>query len=134
MWQRAVKSRRAEDDFVGALLGVLDELFQGLVRLLIVADEHAGIGDETGQRDEIRVGELRLPAEQPVDLGKAGDRGQMGQQRVAVGLGVGGNLRAHLSGRARLGVDHDRLLHHGLEIAGERAHDDVDRASRAETD
>ena len=52
----------------------------------------------------------------------------MRQQGVAVGLGVGGHLRTHLSGRARLGVDHDRLLHHGLENRGERTHDDIDRA------
>ena len=127
--ERAVESRRAEDDLVGTLLGVFDEFLQRLVRLLIVADEDAGIGDVARERNEIRIGELRLPAEQPVNLGKAGDRGQMGQQRVAVRLGVGGDLSAHLPGRARLGVDHDRLLHHRLEDCRQRAHDDVDRAA-----
>ena len=128
--ERAIETRGAEDDFVGALLGVIDELLQALVRLLIVADQHAGIGDITRERDEIRVGELRLPAEQPVDLGKAGDRGQMGQQRIAVGLGVGGDLSTHLPGGARLGVDHDRLLHHRLQNGRERTHDDIDGAAR----
>ena len=72
--QRAVQAGRTEDQAVRPLLGVVDELLQGLVRLLVVDDEHHRIGDEARDRDEVVARELHRPAEQLVDLGEARDR------------------------------------------------------------
>ena len=74
------------------------------------------------------------PAEQLVDLGEAGDRDDVNQQRVAVGLGGGGELGAHLAGGAGLGLDHDRLLEERLQHRRERPGDDVGGAAGRETD
>jgi hypothetical protein len=126
----AIKARRAEDDFVRPFLGVVDQVLEGLIGLLIIDDQHARIGHEARERDEVGIGEFRLPAEQPVDFGEAGNRGQMREQRIAVRLSIGSELRANLAGRAGLGFDHHRLLHHRLDHGGERTHDDVDRAAR----
>jgi len=68
--QRAVKARRTEDDLVRPLLGVLGEIFERLIRLLIVDQQHARIGDEARDRNEIGAGEFHRPAEQLVDLAK----------------------------------------------------------------
>jgi hypothetical protein len=68
------------------------------VRLLIVDDEHARVGDEARDRDEVGIGELDLPAEQLVDFGEPRNRYHMNEQRVAVGPGAGGNLGADLAG------------------------------------
>src|SRR5262245_16593308 len=53
----------------------------------------------------------------------------MSEQRVAVRLRAGCDLRADLSGSARLGLDHNRLLDQRLEHGRERTHDHVDRAA-----
>ena len=113
--QRAVESRGREDQLLGPFRGVLGEFLQGLVGLLVVDQEHAGIGDETRDRNEVGAGEFRLPPEQLVDLGEARDRDDVEQQRVAVGLGGGGELRSDRAGGARLGLDHHRLLEDRLE-------------------
>ena len=54
------------------------------------------------------------------------------QQRVAVGLGVGGELRADRAGRAGLGLDHHRLLDDRLEHRRERTADHVGGAAGRE--
>ena len=82
----------------------------------------------SGMKSALR--ELRLPAEQLVHLGEAGDRYDMREQRVAVGLGAGGELRADRAGRAGLGLDHDRLLEDGLKRGVERPRYDVAGAAR----
>ena len=56
-------------------------------------------------------------AEQLVDRGEAGNRHDMGQQRIAVGFGAGGVLRADRARRAGLVLEHDRLLEHGSSAA-----------------
>src|SRR5262245_38483320 len=56
----------------------------------------------------------------------------MSEQRVAVRLCAGCDLRADLSGSARLRLDHDRLLEQWLEHGGERADDHVDRTAGRE--
>ena len=130
--QRAVEPRRAEDQVVGPLLGVVDELLQRLVGLLIVDDEHHRVGDEAGDGDEIVARELHGTAEQLVDLGEAGDRHDVHEQRVAVGLGAGGELGADLAGRAGLGLDHHRLLEDRLQHRRQRPRHHVDGAAGRE--
>ncbi len=130
--QRAIKSGRTEDDFVRPLLGVVDEVLQRLVGLLVVDQEHARVGDEARDRDEIGAGEFQRAAEQLVDFGEAGDRGDVQEQRVAVGLGAGGDLRADRAGGAGLGFDHARLLDHRLHDRRERPADDVGCAAGRE--
>src|SRR6516162_3111092 len=90
--QRAVKARRAEDDLVWPRLRIAYEFLQRVPRLLVVDDQYAGIGNKSRQRNEIGIGELRLPTEQPIDLGKAGNRGEVGQESIAVRLGMRGDL------------------------------------------
>ena len=125
----AVEPARAEYDRVGMRLGGVDELFQRLVGLLVVDQEQHRVGDEARQRDEIRALGLHRAAEQLVDLGVAGNAGVVGQQRVAVRLGGGDHLRADLTGRAGLGLDHHRLLEDRLHERGQRPrHDLVDAA------
>ena len=68
---------------------------------LSLTDQHHRVGDEARDRDEIVARELRRPAEQLVHLGEARDRDDVHEQRVAVGLGVGGELAADLAGGAR---------------------------------
>ena len=75
---------------------------------------------------------LDRPAEQLVDLGEAGERHDMHQDGVAVGLGGGRELRADLAGGAGLGLDHHRLLDQRLQHRGEWARDDVNRAAGRE--
>ena len=128
--QRAVEAGRAEDDLVRPLLGVVDQILQRLVRRLVVDHEHHRAFGEARDRDEIGAGELRLAAEQLVHLGKAGDRNDVDEQRVAVGLGAGGKLRADRAGGAGLGLDHHRLLDDRLEHRGERPADHVGGAAR----
>jgi hypothetical protein len=53
----------------------------------------------------------------------------MHQQRVAVRLGVGGELRADRARRARLGLDDDRLLQKRLQHRGEGPADHVGGAA-----
>src|SRR5262249_39610896 len=96
----------------------------------VVEIRNAGSGRERAGGDKVGVGEFRLPAEQAVDLGEAGDGDDMQQQCVAVRLGAGGELRAHGSCCARLGLDHCRLLDQRLEHGGERTSDDVGGAAR----
>ncbi len=116
--QGAIEARRAEDDLVRTCLGVVDEFLERLPGLLVVDHEHARICHEARERDEVRIGEFRLAPKQPVDLGEAADRGDVGEERIAVRLGVGGDLRPDLAGCARLRVDHHRLLHDRLEHGG----------------
>ena len=71
-------------------------------------------------------------SEQPIDLGEAGDRDDVDQQRVAVRLGAGGDLRADLAGGAGLGLDHARLLDDRLEHGRERAADHIGGAAGRE--
>src|SRR6266481_1760620 len=98
--ERAVKPRRAEDDFVWALLGVVDEFFERLVGLLIIDDQHAWIGHEPRDRDEVGARELWRASEQLVDFGETGDRSDMQKQRIAVWLRIGDELRAGRGGGA----------------------------------
>ena len=65
------------------------------------------------------------PAEQLVDLGVAGKPVVVREQRVAVRLGGGGDLRADRAGGAGLGLDHDRLLEHRFERRGDRPRDEI---------
>ena len=74
------------------------------------------------------------PPEQAVDLGEAGDRDDVDQQRVAVRLGGGGELRADLAGGAGLGLDHARLLDQRLEHGRVAAGRPRRRRRPAETD
>jgi hypothetical protein len=128
--QRAVKAGRREDDLVRALLRVRRQFRQRFVRLLIVDQQHAGVGDKTRERDEIGARRLRLPAEQLVDLGETGDRGDVREQGVAVRLCRGSDLRADLAGRARFSFDHHRLLEDRLHRRGEWTGHNVGRAAR----
>jgi hypothetical protein len=127
--ERAVEARGAEDQLVRPLLGVGNELLERLVRLRVVDDQNHRVGDEARDRNEIIARELDRPAKQLVDLGEAGDRHDMHEQRIAVGLGVGRELAADLARGAGLGLDDERLLQNRLEHRGERARDDVDRAA-----
>ena len=128
--QRAVKPGRTEHDLVRPLLGVVDQVLQRLVGCLIVDHEHHRAFGEACDRDEVGAGELGLAIEQLVHLGKSGDRNDVHEQRVAIGLGVGGKLRADCAGRAGLGVDHHRLLDDRLERRGEWPADHVGGAAR----
>jgi hypothetical protein len=53
----------------------------------------------------------------------------MRQQRISVGLGGGGDLRADLPGGTGLGFDHDRLLEDRFHGRGQRPRHDVVEAS-----
>jgi hypothetical protein len=70
-----------------------------------------------------------LAIEQLVDLSKAGDRHNVDEQRVSVWLRRCSNLPANLSGCARFGLDHARLLEDRLQDSGERTCDDVGGAT-----
>ena len=76
------------------------------------------------------VGELHRPAVEPVHLGEAGDRDDVDQDGVAVGLGGGRELGAHRAGGAGLGLDDDGLLEERLHHAGERPRHHVGGAAR----
>ena len=130
--QRAVEAGRAHHDAVRLGFRGVDELLQRLVGLLVVDHDDHRVGDEARDRDEIGAGEFRRAAEQLVDLGKARDRRDVGEQRVAVGLGIRGELRADRAGRAGLGLDHHRLLDHRLEHGGERARHHIGGAAGRE--
>ena len=130
--ERAVKSRRAEHDFVWAFLGVLHEIFEFLIGLLIIDDQHAWIGDESRDRDEVGACELWCAPEQFVDFGETGDRSDVQKQRIAVWLRIGDELRADRARGAGFGFDHHRFLHHRLHDRGERPPDHVRRATRRE--
>ena len=56
------------------------------------------------------------------------------EQRVAVRLRAGDELRADRAGGAGLGLDQRRLLEERLDRGGERAADDVGRRRPAGTD
>ena len=116
----------------GLPLGVVDQFLQRLVGLLVVDHEHhrPSLKRAIGMKSA-RVN-LGCAAEQLVDLGEARDRGDVREQRVAVGLGVGGELRADRAGGAGLGLDHDRLLEDRLEHGGKRPADHVDGAAGRE--
>src|ERR1700750_1977131 len=92
--QRAVEARGAEDDFVRPFLGVIDQVFETLVGLLIIDDQDSRSGYQGRDRDEVGAGELWRASEEFVDFGKTGDRGEVEKQRIAVGLGIGDVLRA----------------------------------------
>ncbi len=130
--ERAVESRRAEDDFVGPPLGVFDQFLEGFVGLLIIDNQHAGIGHETRDGNKVGARELRRTTEQLIDFGETGDRGDVEQQRVAVRLGIGDELCADGPCGAGFGFDHHRLLHHRLHHRGERAADHIRGATRRE--
>ncbi len=128
--ERAVEARRREDDLVRPLDGVFGEFLQCLVGRAVVDDQHAGVGDETRDRNEVVPGKLGLAAEQFIDLREAGDRHDMQEQRVAVGLRTGGDLGADGAGRACLGVDDRRLPDDRLQHGGKRASDHIGGAAR----
>ena len=130
--QGSVEAGGAEDDLVRALLGVVDELLQRLVGLLVVDDQHHRSFGEARDRYEVGARELRLPAEQLVDLGEARDRYDVDEERVAVGICGGGELRADLARRAGLGLDHHRLLEQRLQHGREGTRDHVGGAARRE--
>ena len=115
---------------VRPLLGVVDQLLERLVGLLVVDDQHHRAFGEARDRDEVGARELGRAAEQLVDLGETRDRDDVHEQRVAVGLGGGGELGADLAGGAGLGLDHHRLLEERLEHGGERPADHVGGAAR----
>jgi hypothetical protein len=130
--QRAIEAGGAEHDLVRPLLGVVDEVLERLVRRLVVDDERHRTFGKTRDRDEIRARELGRPSEQLVHALEAGNRNNVDEQRVAVGLRVGGELRADLACGAGLGFDHDRLLDQRLQHGSERAADHIGGAARRE--
>ena len=67
--------------------------------------------------------------EELVDLGKAGKRCDVGQERIAVGRSGGDELSADGTGGARFCLDDDRLLDDRFKRRGERTHDDFRRPS-----
>jgi hypothetical protein len=126
----AVKAARAEQDRVGTLPGVIDEVLHGLVRLLVVDQQRDRIGHDARERDEVGARGLGRTVEQLIHLGVTGDAGVVRQQRVAVRLGAGSDLRADLAGGAGLGLDHHRLLQQRLHGGRERPRHDVVGAAR----
>ena len=76
-----------------------------------------------------------VAAEQLVDRREAGNRHDVGEQRVAVGLGGRDKMRADRACRAGFVFEHDRLLEDGLERGVERARNGVaDAAGRKRVD
>src|SRR5512139_1231456 len=108
--QGAIKTGRTEYDLIRTFLGVVDQLLECLVGLLIVDHEHQRAFGETRNRDEIGASKLGRAPERLVHRLKARHRWQVSEQCVAVRLGAGGYLRADLAGSARLGLDHDRVF------------------------
>ena len=128
--RRAVEARRTVDQLVGVGFGIGDQILQRFVGQIVVDDHHDRIGDDAGERNEIGIGEFRLAAEQFVDRGEAGNRHDVGQQRIAVRLGGCDVLRADRARRARLVLEHDRLLEDRLKRRVERPRDGVADAAR----
>ena len=125
-----MQARRAEDQLVGLRLHVVDELLQRLVGCWSLTT--STIGSAMKRAIGMKSSRVNLTGRpiQLVDLGKAGDRHDVHEQRVAVGLGGCGELGADLAGRAGLGLDHHRLLEDRLQHGGERPGDDVGGAAR----
>src|SRR5262245_42076141 len=93
----AVKSTRAVNDRFGPLFGIVDEVLQRLIGLLIIDKHQHRIGNQSGQWDEIGTGGFRLPPEKLVDLFIAGESVVVRQQRIAIRLCISGNLSANLT-------------------------------------
>src|SRR5262249_58707449 len=87
-----------------------NEFVQCFVRLLLIDDDDHRIRGETRNGNEVGAGELWLSPEELVDLGKAGKRCYVGQERIAVGRSRGDELSADGTGGARFCLDDDRLL------------------------
>jgi hypothetical protein len=128
--QRAVETRRRKDNAVWALLGVLDQLFQVLIGLLVVDDQHHRTIGEARNRDKIGAREFGLAPEQLVHGCKAGKRWQVGDQGITVRLCTGRELRAHRACSSGFGFDHERLLQQRLHNGRKRTRDNIDGAAR----
>ena len=59
---RAIEPARTVDDGLRALFGVVDQILEGLVRLLFIDDHENRVGDQPRQRNEIGACGFRLAA------------------------------------------------------------------------
>ena len=96
---------------VGA--GEVDDLPEAVLGQVLAGDEHVGPADHHGHRREIThgiIGELGI---EPHIEGHVGDAAQ--QQRIAIGRGLGGDVRAHQGAGARAILHDHRLAEQGLQ-------------------
>ena len=83
--------------------------------------------DERDHAGEVALGVVR---QRLMSGGKYRERRRMGEQRVAVRVGVGDRRRGEQAGAAAAVVDDERLAHLLRDLLEHRAADEVDRASR----
>ncbi len=101
--QRAVKARRREDDLVGTFLGVVDQVLQRLLGLLVVDDQHAS-GSATSRAIGMKSARVNFGwrSNSLSTCSKPEIETMCDQDRVAVRLGDGGRLARRPGRRRRL--------------------------------
>ena len=129
---RSVQAAGTVNDRLRPLLGVVEQVLERLVRLLVIDEHQDGIGHQSGQRDEIGAGGFGLSSEKLVDFFVTGNSVVVRQQRVTIGLRAGADLCADLASGTRFGFDDNRLFDHRFKRGGERPGDDVIHATRGE--
>ena len=130
--RRAVEAGGAEDDLARLLLGVVDEVLEGLPRRVGADHQHGRIGIDARDARELIARVVRRAPEELVDLGQDGDADERHEHGIPVGLAARRGLVTHRARRAGL-VDHDhRLLQQALEHRGYRARGIVGEAARRE--
>jgi hypothetical protein len=92
---------------------------------MIVNDQQDRIGHESCQRNEIGPGGLRRPTKQLIHFSVTGKSVVMGEERVAVRSGAGGELRADLPRGTGFGLDHDRLLYDRFKCRSQRPRHEI---------
>jgi hypothetical protein len=128
----AVDAGRGVLVFVGLLLGLVDEVREGLPP--VIADDHDRERShrDLPDRDELLLAKRGRAAQELIDLRQLGHHVDRVQHGVAVGLGVGDELSAHASAATAFVDDDDRLAEVLVSHAGQWAADGVGAAAGRE--
>ena len=127
--RRGAVALAAEAHLAGARLDVIDQFPERAHRQVLAHDHHIGHRAHQGEWNEL----LRLVGELLVEALVDGQRPRRAeQQRVAVGLGLVGEIGPDVAAGAGLVLDHDRLAPSGLQLVADDAREHVVDAAAGE--
>ena len=133
--RRAVETRRTVDQLVRIGFASATRSFSALYGRSLLTIITIGSATMRASGMKSALVNFGCAAEQFIDCREAGNRHDVGEQRVAVGLGGGDILRADCASRSGLVFEHDWLLENGLKRGVQRTgYGIADAARRKRTD